>query len=150
MAGDHDSSVSFPTALHGAFDWTHPFQVSRSLSWNKDAQSCPTHAGSCPTPCDPMDYTVLGILQARILEWVAFPFSRDLCSSGIKPTSPALQVDSLPTELSGKPWLKIEDLKSVHTNRSPYRIMQWLHAFYFQLCSVSSSENWCFCAIELI
>ena len=30
----------------------------------------------CPTPCDPMDYTVHGILQARILEWVAFPFSR--------------------------------------------------------------------------
>ena len=27
-------------------------------------------------PCDPMDYTVHGILQARILEWVAFPFSR--------------------------------------------------------------------------
>ena len=26
--------------------------------------------------CDPMDYTVRGILQARILEWVAFPFSR--------------------------------------------------------------------------
>ena len=27
------------------------------------------------TLCDPMDYTVQGILQARILEWVAFPFS---------------------------------------------------------------------------
>ena len=31
---------------------------------------------SCPALCDPMDYTVHGILQARILEWVAFPFSR--------------------------------------------------------------------------
>ena len=31
---------------------------------------------SCPTLCDPMDYTVHGILQARILEWIAFPFSR--------------------------------------------------------------------------
>ena len=31
---------------------------------------------SCPTPCDPMDYTVYGILQARILEWVAVPVSR--------------------------------------------------------------------------
>ena len=30
----------------------------------------------CPTICDPMDYAVHGILQARILEWVAFPFSR--------------------------------------------------------------------------
>ena len=31
---------------------------------------------SCPTLCDPMAYIVHGILQARILEWVAFPFSR--------------------------------------------------------------------------
>ena len=31
---------------------------------------------SYPTLCYPMDYTVHGILQARILEWVAFPFSR--------------------------------------------------------------------------
>ena len=31
---------------------------------------------SCPTLCDPMDCTVHVILQARILEWVAFPFSR--------------------------------------------------------------------------
>ena len=31
----------------------------------------------CPTLCNPMDYTVHGILQARILEWVAFPFSRE-------------------------------------------------------------------------
>ena len=31
---------------------------------------------SCPTLCDPMDNTVYGILQARILECVAFPFSR--------------------------------------------------------------------------
>ena len=33
-------------------------------------------AQSCPAVCNPMDYTVHGILQARILEWVAFPFSR--------------------------------------------------------------------------
>ena len=35
----------------------------------------------CPSLCDPMDYSqtgssVHGILQARILEWVAIPFSR--------------------------------------------------------------------------
>ena len=33
-------------------------------------------AQSCLTLCNPMDYTVHAILQARILEWVAFPFSR--------------------------------------------------------------------------
>ena len=31
---------------------------------------------SYSTLCDPMDYTVHGILQARILEWVAHPFSK--------------------------------------------------------------------------
>ena len=34
-------------------------------------------ARSCPALCDPMDYTVHGILQARVLEWVAFHFSRE-------------------------------------------------------------------------
>ena len=98
---------------------------------------------SCPTLCNPMDYRVQGILQARILEWVAFPFSRgssqprdqtqvsrttggsftswatreaqeywsgwpidspaDLPDPEIKVGSPALQADSLPTELSEKP-----------------------------------------------
>ena len=33
-------------------------------------------AQSCLTLCDPVDYTVHGIFQVRILEWVAFPFSR--------------------------------------------------------------------------
>ena len=38
---------------------------------------------SCPTLCDPMDYSlpgscVHGILQARILEWVVTPSSRGL------------------------------------------------------------------------
>ena len=99
----------------------------------------------CPTFCDHMDSTVHGILQGRILEWVAFPFSRgssqprdstqvsriaggfftswatgeaqeywsgqpipspvDLPDPGIKLRSPALQADSLTTELSGKPFL---------------------------------------------
>ena len=100
---------------------------------------CENH--SCPSLGYPVDHTVHGILQARILEWVAFPFSRDLpnpripglphCrhilyqlshqgnprilewvaypSPGdlpnpeIEPVSHALEVDSLPTELSGKP-----------------------------------------------
>ena len=33
--------------------------------------------GKPTTLCGPMDHTVHGILQARILEWVAFPFSRE-------------------------------------------------------------------------
>ena len=60
-------------------------------------------AQSCLTLCNPMDYTAHGILQARILEWVAFLFSRDIPNPGIKPRSPALQADSLPAEPQGKP-----------------------------------------------
>ena len=54
-----------------------------------------------PTLCDPMDCTVPGILQARILEWVAYP-----TRGSSQPRSPALQADSLPTELSGKPLIR--------------------------------------------
>ena len=104
----------------------------------------------CLTLCNPVDYTVHGILQTRTLEWVAFPFSRgssqlrdwtqvyciagrfftswatreaqeywsgepipssvDLPDPGIKPWSPALQADSLPTELWGNPWLGLMPL----------------------------------------
>ena len=45
-----------------------------------------------------MDYTVHGILQARILQWVAFPSPEDFPNPGIEPRAPALQVDSLPAE----------------------------------------------------
>ena len=88
--------------------------------------------------CDHVDYTVHEILQARILEQVASPFSRESFQpknqtrvshiagrffaswdsrkaweswSGIKPGSPALQADSLSTELSGKPLVYIEFLQ---------------------------------------
>ena len=65
-------------------------------------------AQSCPTLCDPMDYTVHGILQARILEWGAvFPFSR----GSSQPRFPALQADSLPAEPQGKPYKGGDNLK---------------------------------------
>ena len=57
---------------------------------------------SCLTLCNPMDYSpqgssVHGILQARILEWVAIPFSRELNQGFLH-----WQVDSLPSEQPGK------------------------------------------------
>ena len=73
----------------------------------------------CPTLCDPMDYTVHGILQPRIPELVAFPFSRGFPNPGIEPRSPALQVDSLPAESQGS-----------------LRIMEWV-AYPF-----SSGSSW--------
>jgi len=58
-------------------------------------------ARSCPTLCDFMD-CVCGILLARILEWVAILFFRGSSRPGVKPASPTLQADSLPSEPSGK------------------------------------------------
>jgi len=54
-----------------------------------------------------MDYSlpgssVHGILQAKILEWVAMLFSGDIPDSWIKPAFLTLQVDSLPTRPPGK------------------------------------------------
>ena len=65
-------------------------------------------AQSSPTLCDPVVYTVHGILQARILEYSGytgqpFPFPGDLPNPGIEPRSPALQTDYLPAEPQGKP-----------------------------------------------
>ena len=58
--------------------------------------------------CNPMDCSlpgssVHGILQARILEWLPFYSPGYLPDLGIEPRSPALQTDSLPTELWEKP-----------------------------------------------
>ena len=56
----------------------------------------------CPILCDSMDYTVHGILQARILEWVAIPFRGSFQPNpGIKPRSPTSLADSLPAEPPG-------------------------------------------------
>ena len=65
-------------------------------------------AQSCPILCDPMDCSlpgcsVHGILQARLLEWVAMPSSSGSSHPGIKFKSPTLQDDSLLAEQPGKP-----------------------------------------------
>ena len=60
-------------------------------------------AQSCLILCDPTDYTVHGIFQARILEQIAFTFSRGSFQPGIESRSPALQTDQSPAEPPGKP-----------------------------------------------
>ena len=56
---------------------------------------------SCLTLCDPMAYIVHEILQARILEWVAFPFSRVSSQSRDQTQVSRLREDSLPAEPQG-------------------------------------------------
>ena len=65
-------------------------------------------AQSCLTFYNSMDYnqpgsSVHGILQVRILEWVAIPFPTQGLDPRIKPRSPTLQGDSLLSESPGKP-----------------------------------------------
>ena len=55
-----------------------------------------------PVDCSPPGSSVCGILQARILEWIEFLSPEDLPDPGIKPESPALQTDALPSEPLGK------------------------------------------------
>ena len=53
--------------------------------------------------CSPPVSSVHGILQARVLQWVAISFSGDLPKPGIEHGSPALQADALSSEPPGKP-----------------------------------------------
>ena len=63
-------------------------------------------SSSCdPMDCSPPASSVHGILQAKILKWFAIPSPGDLPDQGIEPGSPALEADSSPTELLGKPFL---------------------------------------------
>ena len=65
----------------------------------------------------PMDDTVHGILQARILEWVASPSPGDLPNPGIEPRSTKLLADSLPAEPPGK---------SKNTRVGSLSLLQWI------------------------
>ena len=58
-----------------------------------------------PLNCSPQGSSIHEILQARILEWVAFPSPGDLPHPRIKLTSPAFQVDSLLLGHQGSPML---------------------------------------------
>ena len=57
----------------------------------------------CLTLCNLTEYTVHGILQARILKWVDSLFSMGSFQPRIEPRSPSFQADSSPDEPQGKP-----------------------------------------------
>ena len=78
---------------------------------------------------DPTDFTVHGILQARILEWVAFPSPGELPNPGIEPRSPALQADSSPGEPQGKP--KKTRVGSLSLLQGSSRPRNWTRVFLY-------------------
>ena len=68
----HQPSTSYLLWIHSeVFMVKICFLIVALYKWKKVKV-----AQLCPTRCDPMDYTVPGILQIRILEWVAFAFSK--------------------------------------------------------------------------
>ena len=88
----------------------------------------------CLTLCTPMDYclpgSVHGILQARILEWVATPSSRGSSHPGIETASPALEGKLLATEPPGSPEDKLPKQKvRVVLNIEPYTFLVYYLTF---------------------
>ena len=97
-------------------------------------------AQSCSFLCDPMDYSppdsyVHAILQARILEWIAVPFSRGSSQPRDPTRFPTLQVGSLLSEPlvqfshsvmsdSVTPWTAAhQDFLSITNSQSLFRLM---------------------------
>ena len=69
-------AISFSRGSSWPRNWTWVSCISGPLPTELQGTLKMKVAQSCPTLSNPMDSTVHGILQARILEWVAFPFSR--------------------------------------------------------------------------
>ena len=90
------------------------------------AQSCPTWCN--PRDCSPPGSSVHGILQARILEWVAVPFFRRFPDPGIESRSPAFQADSLPSEPPGKP-NSYRTIKQMNWQLCSKPVRRWLWYF---------------------
>ena len=90
--------------------------------------------------CSPPGSSVHGILQARILEWVAIPFSRGSSQpSDRTQVSPALQADSLPSEPPGKThqseWSSSKSLQIINGGEG----VEKREPFYI----VGGKANWC-------
>ena len=80
----------------------HIISIRRKLNMKMlVSHSCLTHCH--PMDCSPPGSSVHGIVQARLVEWVAISFSRGIFPTQDVPWPPALQADSLPSESTGKP-----------------------------------------------
>ena len=85
-------------------------------------------AQSCPTLCDPMDYTVHRILQARILEWPEYWSSPE---DSPNPGLPHCRRILYQMSHSGSPWYKIRAMKSKSAT-TYFRVRASFISIYFQ------------------
>ena len=111
---------------------------------------------SCPTLYDPMNCSlpgssVHGALQASIIEWGAIPSLEEFPNLGIKPRSPALQVDSLSAELPGKPLEVIYAVKICYPGMvtlSVWRRYKKLKFFLPNKCLYLLTKQNCFVVLK--
>ena len=116
-------AMVFPVVMYGCEKWKWKSVMSYSLRphglyspWNSPGQNTGVGSHSLLQRIVPMQGSNPGLLHCRqilyqlnhqgsprILEWVAYPFSRGSSRPRRQPGSPALQADSLPAKLSGKP-----------------------------------------------
>ena len=100
-----------------------PWRECRNIrNWRNLRTRVCVCAQLCSTVCDPRDCSlpgssVLGILQARIMEWVAIPFSRGILLTqglNLSPESPALVGRFFTIVLPRKPNLSTRNLKLIY------------------------------------
>ena len=100
---------------------------------------------SCPTLCNTMD---MGFPKQEYWSGLSFPSPEDLPNSGIKPRSPAMQADSLPSEAPGKPTSLFRVIiKGMENNKynaytkksfgGLHSVVQWL-----RLCTSTTGRVW--------
>ena len=115
-------SISCPLAtLQGTLPAYQPGGISTGPSRrqkphrnvNRESVSCSVMSNSATVDCSLPGSSVHRILQARILEWVAIPFS----GGSPQPGSPALQANSSPSEPLGKPKQGKFNTNNFHCNR---------------------------------
>ena len=99
-----------------------------------------------PVPENSMDYTVHGILSARILEWVAFPFSRETSQPRDQTQSPTLQADSLAAEPQGKPKNtgvgSLSLLQGIFLTQESNTCLLHCRWIFYQLSQREAQEHW--------
>ena len=123
----------WPFPLQGIFltQGSNPgFLHCRQILYCCSHQGSSKYNGSAVTLCDLMDYTVLGILQAKILEWVAFLFSRGSSQPRDLTLVSALQVGFLQAESQGKPKNTGVGSLSILQQSFPPRKIQWMLAIW--------------------
>ena len=103
---------------------------------------CAKSLQSCPTLCDPVDYSlpgssVLGILQARILEWVAM-----LSSRGNLP-NPRIEPESLMSPTLAGGFFTTEATWEAHVYIYPLLFRLFSHVGHYRvLSSLCSTKGW--------